>query len=184
VITNVDKGLFIHKELVESYVKKLANQFQDYINVSSKLHSINAHSSQPTKDVVEDVTTTSTNVLDKLPHVFGTCVNLQHGLSNWIKGHPYQPIVAIETLKNDIVAKKKQLMSPTYIHDKNLNRYEVVALFLHDAGEIIYFKYEDSMVVNPHWFCHQVMGHLINLRKPKEKVELTTTIHGGLITVG
>jgi len=82
------------------------------------------------------------------------------------------------------VAKKKQLMSPTDIHDKNLNRYEVVALFLHDAGEIIYFKYEDSMVVNPHWFCHQVMGHLINLRKPKEKVELTTTIHGGLITVG
>jgi hypothetical protein len=40
------------------------------------------------------------------------------------------------------------------------------------------------MVVNPHWFCHQVMGHLINLWKPKEKVELTTTIHGGLITMG
>jgi GTPase SAR1 family protein len=27
VITNADKGFFIHKELVESYVKELANQF-------------------------------------------------------------------------------------------------------------------------------------------------------------
>ncbi len=107
MITNVDKGFFIHKELVESYVKELANQFQDYINVSLKSHSINAHFFQPAKDVVEDVTTTCTNVLYKLPHVCGTCVNVQHGLFDWIKEHPYQPIVAIETFKNDIVAKKE-----------------------------------------------------------------------------
>ncbi|KAH9534139.1 hypothetical protein CY35_18G090400 [Sphagnum magellanicum] len=107
VITNEDKGFFIHKELVESYVKELANQFRDYINVSLKLHSINAHSFRQAKDVVEVVTTTCTNVLDKLPHVFGACVNVQHGLSDWIKEHPYQPIVAMETFKNDIVAKKE-----------------------------------------------------------------------------
>jgi GTPase SAR1 family protein len=107
VITNADKGLFIHKELVESYVKELANQFRDYINVSLKLHSINAHSSRKAKDVVEDVTTTCRNVFDKLPHVFRACVNVQHGLSDWIKEHPYQPIVAMETFKNDIVAKKE-----------------------------------------------------------------------------
>jgi hypothetical protein len=28
------------------------------------------------------------------------------------------------------------------------------------------------------------MGHLINLKKPAEEVDLTPTIHGGLITVG
>jgi GTPase SAR1 family protein len=183
VITNADKGLFIHKELVESYVKELANQFRDYINVSLKLHSINAHSSRKAKDVVEDVTTTCLNVLDKLPHVFRACVNVQHGLSDWIKEHPYQPIVAMETFKNDIVAKKEQFTSPTDTHDKNLNPHEAVALFLHDAGEIIYFKDEDFVVVNPHWFCHQVMGHLIELRRPMEEFQLTTTIHGGLITV-
>jgi hypothetical protein len=148
-----------------------------------KLHSINAHSSRQAKDVVDDVTTTCTNVLDKLPHVFGACVNVQHGLSDWIKEHPYQPIVAMETFKNDIVAKKEQFTSPIDTHDKNLNPHEAVALFLHDAGEIIYFKDEDFVVVNPHWFCHQVMGHLIELRRPMEEFQLTTTIHGGLITV-
>jgi GTPase SAR1 family protein len=186
VITNADKGLLIHKELVESYVKELANQFRNYINLSSKLHSVNAHSSRQAKDVVDDVTTTCTNVLHNLPHVFQASVNVQHGLSNWIKEHPYQPIVAMQTFKNDIVAKKEpslQPTPPTNIDGKNLNPHEAMALFLHDAGEIIYFKDEDFVVVNPHWFCHQVMGHLIELRRHVEKSQLTTTIRDGLITV-
>jgi hypothetical protein len=165
VIINADKGL-IHKELVESDVKVLTNQFQNYINLSSKLHSINAHSSQQARDVMENVTITCKNVLDTLPHVFGACVNVQEGLSNWIKEHPYQPIVLMETFKNDIVPKKEprlQPMSQTKTHDKNLNPHEEVALFLHDAGEIIYFKDQDFVVMNPHWFFHQVMGHLIEL---------------------
>jgi GTPase SAR1 family protein len=185
VITNADNG-FIHKELVESDVIELANQFQNYINLSSKLHSINAHSSRQASDVVEDVTTTCTDVLHTLPNVFKACVNVQEGLSDWIKEHPYQPIVAMETFKNDILAKKEprlQPMSPTKTHDKNLNPHEAVALFLHDAGEIIYFKDQDFVVVNPHWFCHQVMGHLIELRRPAEEFELTRTIDGGFITV-
>jgi hypothetical protein len=93
----------------------------------------------------------------------------------------------METFKNDILAKKEprlQPMPPTKIHDRNLNPHEAVALFLHDAGEIIYFKDEDFVVVNPHWFCHQVMGHLIELRRHAEESKLTTTINGGLITVG
>ncbi|CAK9265733.1 unnamed protein product [Sphagnum jensenii] len=185
VITNADKG-FIHKELLEADVKELANQFRDYINLSPKLHSINAHSSRQAKAVVEDVTTTCSNVLHKLPHVFEACVNVQHGLSNWIKEHPYQPIVAMETFKNDIVGKKEprlQPMSPMDAHDKHLNPHEAVALFLHDAGEIIYFKDENFVVVNPHWFCHQVMGHLIELQRHVKESQLTSTIHDGLITV-
>jgi len=120
VITNADKG-FIHKELVESYVKDLTYQFRDYINFSLKLCTINAHSSPQARDVVENVTTTCTNVLHTLPHVFRACVNVQEGLSDWIKEHPYQPIVAMETFKNDIVAKKEprlQPMSLTKTHDK------------------------------------------------------------------
>jgi hypothetical protein len=113
-------------------------------------------------------------------------VNVQHGLSDWIKEHPYQPIVAMETFKNDIVANTEpslQPMSPTDTHDKNLSPHEAVALFLHDAGEIIYFKDQDFVVVNPHWFCHQVMGHLIELRRHVEKLELTATFHGGFMTM-
>jgi hypothetical protein len=186
VITNANKG-FIHKKLVEDGVKELAEQFRHYINLSSKLHIINAHSSSEARLVVEDVTKTCTSVLHKLPYVFGACVNVQEGLSNWIKEHPYQPIIAMETFKNDIVAKKEpslQAMSPTNTHDKNLNPHEAVALFLHDAGEIIYFKDQDFVVVNPHWFCHQVMGHLIELQRHVEEFKLTTTSHDGFMTVG
>jgi hypothetical protein len=48
-------------------------------------------------------------------------------------------------------------------------------MFLHDAGELIYFKEEDFVVVNPSWFCHDVMGHLIKLQGHVEKFNLKTT---------
>jgi hypothetical protein len=52
-------------------------------------------------------------------------------------------------------------------------------MFLHDAGEIIYFKEEDFVVVNPSWFCHEVMGHLIKLQRHVEKVNLHATFRDG-----
>jgi len=36
-------------------------------------------------------------------------------------------------------------------------------MFLHNVGEMIYFKDEDFVVMNPNWFCHEVMGHFITL---------------------
>jgi GTPase SAR1 family protein len=92
VMTNADKGL-THKELLESDVTELANQFQDYINLSSKLHSINAHSSQQAKDVVEDVTTTCTNVLHTLPNVFKACVNVQEDYLIGSRNIPTNPLL-------------------------------------------------------------------------------------------
>jgi hypothetical protein len=52
-------------------------------------------------------------------------------------------------------------------------------MFLHDAGEMIYFKEEDFVVVNPSWFCHKVMGHLIKLQGHVEKVNLKATFQDG-----
>jgi hypothetical protein len=42
-------------------------------------------------------------------------------------------------------------------------------MFLHDVGEMIYFKDEDFVVMNPNWFCNEVMGHLITLHGDVEK---------------
>jgi hypothetical protein len=42
-------------------------------------------------------------------------------------------------------------------------------MFLHNVGEMIYFKDEDFVVVNPNWFCNEVMGHLITLHGDVEK---------------
>jgi hypothetical protein len=52
-------------------------------------------------------------------------------------------------------------------------------MFLHDAGEIIYFKNEDFVVLNLNWFCHKVMGHLIKLRGHVENTNLAKTFPNG-----
>jgi hypothetical protein len=54
-----------------------------------------------------------------------------------------------------------------------------IAMFLHDAGEIIYFKNEDFVVLNLNWFCHKVMGHLIKLRGHVENRNLAETFPNG-----
>ncbi len=53
--------------------------------------------------------------------------------------------------------------------ESNLKPHVAIAMFLHDAGEVIYFKDEDFVVVNPNWFCNEVMGHLITLHGDVEK---------------
>jgi hypothetical protein len=45
----------------------------------------------------------------------------------------------------------------------NEDRNKAVAKCLHTSGDIIFFEDLDFIVVDVDWFCHQVMGHLINL---------------------
>jgi hypothetical protein len=54
-----------------------------------------------------------------------------------------------------------------------------VAMFLHDVSEMIYFKEEDFLVMNPSWFCHKVMGHLIKLQGHVEKFNLKAIFENG-----
>jgi hypothetical protein len=45
-----------------------------------------------------------------------------------------------------------------------LKRQKAIAANLHDTGDIIYFEGLEFVVVNPNWFCHDLMGLLINFR--------------------
>jgi hypothetical protein len=45
-------------------------------------------------------------------------------------------------------------------------------MFLHNVGEMIYFKNEDFVVMSPNWFCNEMMGCLITLHGDVEKNQL------------
>ncbi len=77
----------------------------------------------------------------------------------------------MKAFDNDIIDKVKPNLRNLKVERKsNLKPHVAIAMFLHDAGEIIYFKDEDFMVVNPNWFCNEVMGHLITLHGNVEKI--------------
>jgi GTPase SAR1 family protein len=197
VMTHEDKA-FGEIQHVENIVLILKDKFAKFINLSSKLHYVNAHSSPATKDVTNEVIKSCMGILDTLPDAFLVCSKMRLALGEWNKEHPNQPIVTMETFNNDIIDKKVPNLRLPIDHNQQGLQQEMhnirnvvakslkekariaVAKSLHDAGEIIYFEDEDFVVVNPNWFCHKVMGRLIKLRKHVTTNNLTTTFKHGI----
>ncbi|KAH9567132.1 hypothetical protein CY35_03G015100 [Sphagnum magellanicum] len=181
VLTNNDKK-YIHQQFVHDYVQKLKRRFVDFINLSSNTYSINAHSSREAKQVLKDMTNTCKNVLESLPKVYEICLQVQLDICQWIKEHPNQPIVSMQIFEREIFAKttsQLQVLAPQLAEPELEKPHIAIAMFLHDAGEIIYFKNEDFVVLDLNWFCHKVMGHLIKLRGHVESTNLAKTFPNG-----
>ncbi len=181
VLTNNDQG-YNQKQFVNLCVEKLQASFIDFINLSSDTYSINAHSSREAKQVLQDVTTTCKIVLESLPEVYKICLQVQLGICQWIKEHPNEPIVSMQIFEREIFAKidfQLQISTPQVTEPELEKPHIAIALFLHDAGEIIFFKNEDFVLLNLNWFCHKVMGQLIKLRGDVENMNLAKTFLNG-----
>jgi hypothetical protein len=171
VLTNGDKGFQDDKPLVETRLTHLKQKFAAFVDLSPLCHLINAHFSREAKVPVKEVMQNCASILKKVPHIYQACMNVQHGLSEWNRKHPYEPIVTMKTFENDIVHKVEPNLRNLQVEGKSILKPHVaITMFLHDAGEVIYFKDEDFVVVNPNWFCNEVMGRLITLHGDVEKV--------------
>ncbi|CAK9198142.1 unnamed protein product [Sphagnum troendelagicum] len=178
VMTHGDKN-FTHKSLIEDHLRNLKAKFAAFINISYTCFWINAHSSREARNVATEVTNICGDILKKMAHVYEACMNVQHGLCEWNKHHPNQPIVTKETFEKEIIDKEEPNLRQLVGQQEFEKPHIAVAMFLHDAGEMIYFKDKDFVVVNPSWFCHEVMGHLIKLRGHVEKVNMMATFQDG-----
>jgi hypothetical protein len=54
---------------------------------------------------------------------------------------------------------------------KSKERAKVLAAHLHDIGNIIYFPGLEWVVVNPNWFCHDIMGYVINFKETQHYID-------------
>ncbi|KAH8955533.1 hypothetical protein BDL97_08G144400 [Sphagnum fallax] len=95
-------------------------------------------------------------------------------LADWRLQHPECPLISWQTFSDlcqdaqvpDLITYLEGF-GPEYLLVKE--RRKAVAECLHDAGDIIFFNDFDFIVVDLHWFCHRVMGHLIRLSHDKFK---------------
>ena len=70
-----------------------------------------------------------------------------------------------------------QLSNPT--HDKA--KLNIIALSLNESGNIIYINKIKHIVLNPNWFCNQVMGNLIGFPNSKGSSKGTIEFENGYI---
>jgi hypothetical protein len=180
VMTNADKK-FTNMKINEGDGKSLKSKFDDFINLSLNFYSINAHSFEGARKVVQDVIENYKAILSNLLDVYATCMDMQMALCEWDKSHPREPIIIMETFKNkNCFQEMKTLELPIDSKGRALQgelekAQNAITTYLHDVGEMIYFTREDFVVVNLNWFCHNVMGHLINFRSHVAKIDSTTT---------
>ncbi len=110
-------------------------------------------------------------------------------LCEWNEIHPKEPIITMETFKNEIVSKKmKTLQLPMdskghAVPGELEKAQDAITAKLHDVGELIYLTREDFVVVNLDWVCYNVMGHLIKFQSHVVKLDSTTTFQNGFGTM-
>jgi hypothetical protein len=98
VMTNVDKK-FTNMKINKGDVKSLKSTFGVFINLSLNFYSINAHSSQGTTKVMQDVIENCKTILCNLSNVYAACMDMQVALCEWNEIHPKEPIITMETFK-------------------------------------------------------------------------------------
>jgi GTPase SAR1 family protein len=166
ILTHADKDL--HGGLVEwaeQVVQNARTTFKDIVNISPNIYALNVRSTNEVRPVLDFLFESSQQLLKKMPLVFVECAIIRRALANrakncLIKWNTFCDL-CIQEVPTLTQGNKEQGRVEPYVV---LKRQKAIAANLHDTGDIIYFEGLEFVVVNPNWFCHDVMGFLINFR--------------------
>jgi len=175
ILTHADQdldasGLCIWAET--NVVKDLREQFENVVDISPQIHAIDALSTKHVQPVFDFVFKSSKDLLSKTPRVFEESSKLRHVLAEEAKRYPNRPLMSwksfcdlcAQTIPNVYYVKNEVDSDEPFDLVKSEERAKVLAAHLHDIGNIIYFPSLRWVVVNPNWFCHDIMGYVINFR--------------------
>jgi hypothetical protein len=173
ILTHADKDL--HGGLVEWAEQEVQNArttFKDIVNISRNIYALNARSTNDVRPVLDFVFESSQQLLKKMPPVFAECAIMRRALANrakdcLIKWNTFCDLCIQEVPTLTQGNNEQECVEPNVV----LKRQKAIAANLHDTGDIIYFEGLEFVVVNLNWFCHDVMGFLINFRGIQHEIE-------------
>jgi hypothetical protein len=166
ILTHADKdlqgGLV---EWAEQVVQNARTTFKDIVNISPNIYALNARSTNAVRPVLDFVFESLQQLLRRMPRVFAECAIMRRAVANQandclIKWNTFCDLCIQEVPTLTQGNNKQERVEPDVV----LKRQKAIAANLHNTGDIIYFEGLEFVVVNPNWFCHDVMGFLINFR--------------------
>lgn len=143
-------------------VEKLRAQFQRVINIT-EFHVADARSRKSIEPVQKAMQKRIVSILDRVPKVFDAVSQLQTNLNEWKNQHSDKPLIKwsdFSLLCSKVPALRRLQGQDAKVADE---RQKAVARAMHDAGELLFFDGLDFMVVDPNWFCHEIMGRILSL---------------------
>ncbi|KAG0564486.1 hypothetical protein KC19_8G114300 [Ceratodon purpureus] len=167
VLTNVDRLSTSSTILprVLDKVDSLRIQFEDILEIHKDVFALNALSLESIRPLYLSMKCHLKKLLDKLPPVFEACSKMQVILAKWNQEHSTQPLLrwdAFASLCDEVEELKTQPGTQSEIVKR---KKEVLAMSLHDGGQVMYNEDFNFVVVNPHWFCHDIIGHVLKSKE-------------------
>ena len=167
VLTNVDRLSTTSTILprVLDKVDSLRIQFEDILEIHKEVFALNALSLESIRPLYLSMKCHLKKLLDKLPPVFEACSKMQVILAKWNQEHSTQPLLrwdAFASLCDEVEELKTQPGTQSEIVKR---KKEVLAMSLHDGGQVMYNEDFNFVVVNPHWFCHDIIGHVLKSKE-------------------
>jgi len=150
---------------IKDKVEWLTNLFQDILEINLQVFAVNALSTDSIKVLLETMKAHLKLLLGTLPPVFEACSRMQVLIANWNLEHPNQPLVRWNEFSkmcdNVEELKSHEGLGPEIVKRKK----KVVAISLHDSGHLMYNEELDFVVLNPHWFCHDIIGRVLKCKE-------------------
>ena len=150
---------------IKDKVELLRNLFQDILEIDLQVFAVNALSIDSINVLLQTMKEHLKFLLGRLPHVFEACSRMQVLIANWNREHPNQPLVRWNEFSklcdNVEELKSHEGLGPEVVKRKK----EVVAISLHDSGHLMYNEELDFVVLNPHWFCHDIIGRVLKCKE-------------------
>jgi hypothetical protein len=173
ILTHADKdlqgGLV---EWAEQVVQNARTTFKDIVNISPNIYALNARSTSAVRPVLDFVFESLQQLLRRMPRVFAECAIMRRAVANQakdclIKWNTFCDLCIQEVPTLTQGNNKQERVEPNVV----LKRQKAIAANLHNTGDIIYFEGLEFVVVNPNWFCHDVMGFFINFRGTPHEID-------------
>ena len=166
VFTRADQMKIITSEfspLIESF----QSEFKEVmIDIVCPPFEVDARKKDSVQGVAKMIFSTAKEMLQDV-QVYDICRHVTEHLSKYLKKSKHRIITWSEF--------SRICSSQFSIHNEDA-KLHAIAQYLNESGIIIYINNLEYIVLDPNWFCNQIMGSLINF--PGCKESRTIPIHG------
>jgi hypothetical protein len=150
---------------IKDKVEWLRNLFHDILEIDLQVFVVNALSIDSINILLQTMKAHLKILLGRLPLVFEGCLRMQVLIANWNREHPNQPLVQWNEFSK-LCDNVDELKPHEGVEQEVVERKkEVVAISLHDSGHVMYNEELDFVVLNPHWFCHDIIGRVLKCKE-------------------
>jgi hypothetical protein len=147
---------------LQQVIKNLKNEYKEWVNIYDFIPSfcIDARSTSSVQPLARFVTNEIKHILDNLPKVLLVCLQMGKVIIQWNEKHTNKPMVPWETFE-ELCAENTNLKCFRGDQSNMKKHCQAVAQTLHEGGNVLYFENLEFVVMDPNWFCHEILGSLL-----------------------